>query len=298
MSENPVLLKDLLREKVEVDDKKISRFTREGQFTALAVELLKETAIITSKLACSYPLDENNRPRNWTRNEAVLAGLMVRLSKLQSGFLDQVCQHRQEIADVILRPLFENIINLSFLLKQDGTEMIEEYIEYSLRTEKQLLLEIEENMKEQGFELPIESRMQTSIMKACEKSSIPLEMVNEKNFRTWGGSIKKRAAAVGMEDAYLYLISLPSHAVHGNWQDLITHHLGYENGEFYPDTTWSPYRPQGIFAVAMFSVDVALQYSKKQLPHFHESDEVEELLIDLMKRISVANDLHEEFLQK
>ena len=47
----------------------------------------------------------------------------------------------------------------------------------------------------------------------------------------------------------------------------------------------------------MFSVDMALQYSKKLLPHLHESEDLEQLLIDLMKRIRVANELHEEFLQ-
>jgi hypothetical protein len=283
MADRSVSLGELLPEKVVVDEKEISDYTREGQFTSLAVELLKETAIMTSILACSYQLDESNKPRKWTTNEAVLVGLMVRLSKLQSGFLDQVCQHRREIADVILRPLFENIINLSFLLKHDGTEMIEEYIEYSLRTEKRLLVDIEENIKDRDYELPIEKRMKTSIMHAFEKSGIPPERVDEKSFRTWGGNIRKRSKAVGMEDAYLALMSLPSHPVHGNWQDLITHHLGYENGAFYPKTAWTQYRPQGIFTVAMLSVEVNSQYSKKMLPHFHEPKDVEERLTDLKK---------------
>jgi len=58
MTKEPLLLKDLLPEKVEINVKKISAYTREGQFTSLAVELLKETAIWTSLLACTYPLDQ------------------------------------------------------------------------------------------------------------------------------------------------------------------------------------------------------------------------------------------------
>jgi hypothetical protein len=174
---------DSIPKKVEVDFRTVSGYTREGEFTCLAVELLKEMAVYTSLLACTYPLDEDNNLRNWTRKEAVLAGLMVRLSKLQSGFLDQVCQHRREIADLIFRPLIENIINLMYLLTQGKPELIEEYIEYSLRTEKRFLVEIENNIREQGFELPIETRMKASIMDVFEKSGTSLEQVNEKTSR-------------------------------------------------------------------------------------------------------------------
>jgi len=297
MNENPIPLKDLLPEKVEIDITSISAYTREGQFTSLAVELLKETAILTSLLAGTHQLEENNNPRRWTRNEAVLAGLMVRLSKLQRGFLDQACQHRREIADIIFRPLVENIVNLTFLLTKDDPALVEEYIEYSLRTEKRLLIEIEDNIKEQGFELPIEQRMKASIMRVFEQSGFAPEMVDENNFRPWGGNIKKRARTAGMEEGYLSIMGLPSHAIHGNWQDLITHHLEYENGEFSPKTEWTQYRPQGIFAVASYSVMANSLYARKAIPQTQEAEEIETVLSDLMVRIKVANELHEQFLQ-
>src|SRR5215218_9528350 len=101
-----------------------------------------------------------------------------------------------------------------------------------------------------------------------------------------------------MEEGYFSMIGLPSHAVHGNWQDLITHHLEYENGEFSTKTEWTKYRPQGLFAVALLSASVDLLYAKKVLPRYHESTEVEKLLDDLIIRINGANELHEQFLQK
>jgi hypothetical protein len=101
-----------------------------------------------------------------------------------------------------------------------------------------------------------------------------------------------------MEDGYLSLIGLGSHAVHGNWQDLITHHLGYENGEFYPETGWTRYPPQGLFAVALFSAYVNLLYTKNVIPQMQEAEEIERRLSDLMIRVNVANELHEQFLQK
>src|SRR3712207_6170805 len=119
MDETGIDLHGILPEQVEVDEEVISTFEREGKFTSLAVELLKETAIWTSILACSNPVDQAGNPRRWTRDEAVIMGLMIRLAKLQSGFLDQVCQRRREIADIIFRPLIETIINIMYLLSDE-----------------------------------------------------------------------------------------------------------------------------------------------------------------------------------
>ncbi len=222
---------------------------------------------------------------------------MVRLTKLQSGFLDQVCQNRREIADIISRPLIETFVNLVYLLTQDKDELIEEYIIYSLRTEKRFLLEIEESIKQRGSELPIETRMKQSIIGVFENSSISPDDVDEKIKRQWGGNFREKAKAVDMEEGYLSIFGLPSHAVHGNWQDLITHHLEYGEGSFTPTTAWTHSRPQTVFGVAMFSVHANLLYARKLLSQSYEVDAIQDILVDLMMRVNTANELHEQFLQ-
>lgn len=72
MDEPGIDLYEILPEQVDVDEEVISTFVREGEFTSLAVELLKETAIWTSILACSNPADQAGDPRKWTRDEAVM----------------------------------------------------------------------------------------------------------------------------------------------------------------------------------------------------------------------------------
>ena len=52
-----------------------------------------------------------------TVNQAVLGGQLVRLYKLISALLDQICQHRREITFIIARLAFECIVNIRFLIK-------------------------------------------------------------------------------------------------------------------------------------------------------------------------------------
>ncbi|MFC1590414.1 DUF5677 domain-containing protein, partial [Candidatus Omnitrophota bacterium] len=151
-SEEPLMLKDFDLKKVEVKTKDVQSYKSEDQFTGLAVELLKEAGIIISIVACSYRLDAVNKPRKWKRNEAILGGLAIRISKLLQGVLDQTCQNRREIAEILFRCLAESAINLKYLIKASSDKAFEEYIDYSLREEKRLLNRIEKGIVNRGRE--------------------------------------------------------------------------------------------------------------------------------------------------
>lgn len=265
---------------------------------SLAVELFKEVGRITSVLSCAYRLDQQNRPRKWERNEAILGGLMIRINKLQLALLDQMCQSRLEIAMILFRCLAESLINLKYLLKRGNDDLFDEYIEYSLRAEKGLLNKVSQNITDRGYDLPIESRIKYSINQAFETSSFSPEQVDETKLETWGEKIYKRAKSVEMEEAYFALFSLPSHAVHGNWQDLITHHLDYENGGFSPNTQWTHPRPQPLFAAALLSAEINKLYLDEIIPECPDKNQIITLLDDIILRIRVGGELHEQFLQK
>lgn len=117
LSEQSLGLKDFDIKKVEVKVDDVQAYKSEDQFTGLAVELLKEVGIILSVVACAYRLDDQSRPRKWIRNEAILGGLAVRITKLLQGLLDQTCQNRREIAEILFRCLAESAINLKYLIK-------------------------------------------------------------------------------------------------------------------------------------------------------------------------------------
>ena len=202
MEELPLTLNDFEFPRTKVNIKEIKKFDSEDQFMSLAVELFKEVCQITALLSCTYRLDQDGNPRKWTRNEAILGGLMVRTSKLQLALLEQICQKRLEITFIIDRCLSESLINLKYLLQRDNDNLFEEYIEYSLREEKRLLKRIEENITKPGHELPIESRMIHSIRQAFKTSSFTPEQVDETKWKPWGEKIYERAKSIGMEDTY------------------------------------------------------------------------------------------------
>lgn len=291
-------LTDFDFKKTDVSLKKIQRYKSEDSFMTLAVELLKEAAIVTSVISCAYRLDANNMPRKWTRNEAILGGLMVRLCKLQSSFLDQICQKRMETAMIILRCIGENLININYLLKNGSDEMYNKFIEYSLREEKRLLNEINSNISERGYELPVEKRIKKSILMSFEASDFKLEEVNEKNRQSWEETIYKRAKNIGMEKVYFIVFSLPSHDVHGNWQNLISNHLEYENNEFSPNTNWKMPRPQPLFGICVLSIETDKMFIDKILPDCPDREKINKMLDDINYRARLVDDLHEKFLQK
>jgi len=298
MKETSLTLNDFKIPRTKVNIKEIKKFDSEEKFMSLAVELFKEVGHITSILSCAYRLDKNNNPRKWDRNEAILGGLMIRTNKLQIGFLDQICQKHLEIANIIFRCLGEDIINLIYLLKSGTDELFNEFIEYSLRGEKRLINIINRNITERGYEIPIETRMKHSIERALRISSFTFDQVDENKWKPWGEKIYERAKKVGMEEIYFALFSLPSHAIHGNWQDLITHHLDYENGEFSPKTEWSYPRPQPILSVALLTAEVNKLYLDEIIPDCPDKDRIIKMLNDIFHRIRIVDELHEQFLQK
>jgi len=291
-------LKDFDFEKTEVNINKIKQYTSEDNFMILAVEIFKEIGKITTVISCTYKIDKNNKPRKWTRDEAILGGLMVRLNKLQISFLDQVCQKRMETGMILLRCISETLININYLLEKNSEELSNKFIEYSLREEKRLLNKINKNIKERGQELPIEKRMKISIKKAFDTSNFKPEDVDETNRQSWEETIYKRAKIIGMEEIYFYTFSLPCHDIHGNWQNLIINHLEYENGEFAPNTDWSMPRPQVLFAICTLSANTNRTYVEKTLPDCPDRDEIKKILDDISLRAQIVDRLHEQYLQK
>lgn len=133
-----------------------------------------------------------------------------------------------------------------------GESVINDYVRYSLQREWVLLAEIEANIAERGgTELPIERRMRNSIMRTFTLSEVDPESRPPKPIRHWGGKdLRQRAASLGIEKAYLAVFGGPSESVHGNWGDLLRHHLKSTERGFEPNTKSSPMtRSQPFYAV-------------------------------------------------
>ena len=126
----------------DVTDERLDAFKSEEDFNGLTVELLIEVGSYVCVAANLYPNRPAHEPGHfWDRNQAILGGHLVRLYKLISALLDQICQHRREIAFIMARLAFECIVNLRFLIKHAGdASVFNSYVAYSFRQEKRLLV--------------------------------------------------------------------------------------------------------------------------------------------------------------
>lgn len=229
-------IKDFNLEKTKVDLQELKNFQSQEQYVSIGVKLLKEAARITTLLAFTHPLDNLSKPRKWTRNEAILSGLMVRLTKLQLGIKDATEKQRMEIVHILFRCLAETVINLKYILikGKESEDIYEEYMQYSLQEEQRLLDVIDSNVRSRGEEIPLERQMRRSILQSFEDSGLVPSNAIRTRRKGWSGTLFDRASAIGMKDAYLGIFGLPSHVVYGNWQDLLMYHIDRDGEEFSP----------------------------------------------------------------
>jgi hypothetical protein len=233
---------------VAVDADAIAAYTSEDQFNALTVELLKEVGSFVCVAACILPADT----KHWSRDQAIYGGHLVRLFKLTSALLDQICQKRRETTSILSRLAFETIVNLAYFIEFGSPQLFDQYIRYTLRQEKRLYDRIMANIEARGgIRLPIEDRMLSSISAAATRSGFSIVDLSSSEPKKWGErDLYQRAKAVGLDVIYLAAFGGGSQNVHGNWMDLLEYHLDGEGEEFAPGLEWHRPRPQVGLAIA------------------------------------------------
>jgi hypothetical protein len=280
-------------ERVAVDPEEIAKFNSESEFVKLAVNLMVETTSYVCVGACTMGADPF-----WDRNHAAICGNMVRLYKLLNSVLDQTCQKRQQTSFILSRLVFETLVNIRYMIKEFSSELIDSYIEYSLRHERKLRDVIQQNIDARnGIILPIEERMLRSISRAATTAGITLDAVDLKQKGPWGGkNLFYKSEAVGLGEAYRALFGGPSHSIHGNWHEIYSNHLIWdEKGRFTPNLHWHNPRPQVLFATCRLVIDTLEIYfdfmcGKQAVDLFKKP------LADLCERIVQADSAHETYL--
>lgn len=262
---------------VDVSPEQLASAKNEDFFMHLSVELMKETASIVALVAGVMPPDSNQ----WTRDESIIGGNFVRLAKLLSAHLDQICQKRQEIVFIISRLLFENVVNIKFFIKNASPELFDSYVKYALRNERKLYDLILKNIENRGgVQLPIEARMLKSIERMAKRSEVKINDVLPDQPKEWGNkNFYKRTKDVALESTYLGLYGGSSRSIHGNWTDILDHHLEYSESGFSPKFDWGRPRPQQILPIAQLILETTKEFliysgSSPDAPIIHRIDSV------------------------
>jgi hypothetical protein len=156
----------------------VEKFDSEDNFMDAYVELLKQTIELIYRVVRLKYFDIDGVPKKIDKDQAVVGGNLTRLIKLNTSFLQNICEGRLEICHIINRCLAETAINTKFLLIEGEERVKRNYIKYSLITEKELWETILTNVKDRnGDVLPIEERMQKSLKNTFDKSDFDFDEV-------------------------------------------------------------------------------------------------------------------------
>jgi hypothetical protein len=281
-------------QRVEVGEAQTAAFKSEREFTSLAVSLLVETASYNCIAAGTL-----GKAKSWKRDIAAVGGNIVRQYKLLDAFIDQVCKDRDETAMIMARLVFETTVNARYLIKHFSPSLIDSYVRLSLRHERKVRDKILNNVQDRnGVFLPIEDRMLQSLDRAERASGIKLNSVDLKDKRPWGEkNIFEKARAVGLDKLYSAAFGGGSHSIHGNWQEVYSNHLEWNEAtnDFTPKLNWRRPRPQLVTAIALAVNETIKSYfdfigDGELNDHFHSK------LDDLHDRVLDLVDAHEKYL--
>ena len=241
----------------------IKKFGSEDNFMDAYVELLKQTIELIYRVVGLKYCDIDGVPKKISRDEAVVGGNLTRLIKLTTSFLQNICEGKLEICYIINRCIAETAINTKFLLIEGEERVKRNYIKNSLITEKELWETIITNVKDRkGDVLPIEERMQKSILNSFDKSDFDIDEVNRSS--KWK-KIKERADMVAGEMFYSVFYGISSHSIHGNWQDILFNNLKKLEDGFELNLQWNRPRPQIIDGAIILNLDIVKTFCESEL---------------------------------
>ncbi len=246
---------------IEVTEDMLSSCRSKNTFGALAFELYKEAVKLVGVI-CIHHVTTEPYIVQLNRNQAICAGLLVRISKLMLSVtkLSSDTEHGETVK-ILNRCIIESAVTLRYLLlKKHDPRVFDRFVESSLRPEVELYDFILANVeKNNGRMLGIEDRMIKSILDTFDKSGIDRESARLKR-GSWAGSFRDRLSALGMEEVYVAFQMVPSHAVHGDWVDILKEHLVPSVDGFEVCTEWRKTDGEMLGTVANFAIEAGLKY--------------------------------------
>jgi hypothetical protein len=283
---------EYIEEETKIIDGEVKQFTTEEEFSGLAIKLFKEiTSIIIVVSSIYKSINGNSIP--YLKEEAALIGNLVRYCKISKVYTEQLVKERSEICYILSRSLIETYINIKYFLKFNDKNTLSHYIKNSLKIEKRLLDRIRGKISENGEYLHIEKRMIDSIQRTFAASGFNEDEIS--NSSKWEEKIKKRLNEIISPDVY-FIYEISSHFVHGNWQDLISHHLIAENEGFFPNPEWTYPSSKLIFPYIMLSCDLVKNYSEELLPDSESKMILIERIQNILNHAIRLDILHEQFM--
>jgi hypothetical protein len=247
-----------------------------------AFELLKAAAVYAHLAAGLLPTG------GYTRDDAILAGLVVKVSKLGKAMVAMSAHLGSDRQLALAREVIEALATLAYLVDDTDGGRFDQYIQDSLVAEREFLRLIKKNVEARGSSWAIEESMTRSIERTARDAGVDDVM-----------ALPGRRA-IGWPSAELLLDLLGSNVypsyrtgssvLHTQWLDLIRHHIKREDdGTFALQLEDNPPRGEPLYGVGVLIVDGVRRYLQRVrpdalLPRFTEGlDRLEHDFVELAR---------------
>ena len=237
-------------------------FDTNTEFMKFTVEIMNRCLYLLKTGAASAP-DAETANKGYAKNEAIIVGHTVRITKLYEGVLTHICSHQQELAHIFFRLIFETAIRMEYLITSESPKKsFQSFILTSYRPEKEMLQDLENNAKQKPL-IPIQKRMRKSIISWLRGDGInQKELLENKNWNLDGKNFREIMKTFNLDSMYPYGFGIASHCVHGDWLDIAYYHLKQDGRYYTPDLFFTEPDPRTACPITHACLDSLLKYLK------------------------------------
>ena len=274
-----------------LDEEIIKSFKSQEDFSRAAVELSKELGALATILI-NTRLEEKEC---FNRNTAIIYGLTLRLNKMYISIIENYCNKKAEIIQILHRCFLDSYINLLCLTKDPSQEKFDNYIKYSLQQDYIFYQNIEKNIRERGYEEAIESRMKESIENCFKISGLDMKTYSCKGNSWFCDNVYMRFKYCDRERLYdAYRMS--SHSIHGSWLSLYFFDLVDTDDGFFIKPYFQNVDLRSIAPISLFYTEAIDAFINYVFPNVF-AEEIKPRLKKIQKKFILLDNKHEKFIQ-
>jgi hypothetical protein len=224
-----------------------------------AFELLKAAAIYAHLAAGLLPI------AGYTRDEAILGGLVLKVSKLGKAMVAMSAQLGSDRQLALAREVIEALAILAYLTADTDGARFDAYVQDSLVAEREFLRLVNRNVDERDSSWPIEESMTRSIERTARDAGVA-EVAALPGRRSIGWpSMEVLLDLLGPNIYPSYRVG--SSVLHTRWLDLIRHHIRREtDGTFTLRFEDDHPRAEPLYGVGVLIIDGVRRYLERLRP--------------------------------
>jgi hypothetical protein len=298
---------DLSQFRVNVDESVLSALQSYDQVLELSFDLLKECDEYLCTLSGLIVGSDEIGITPYGREGAVIVGNLTRLQKLVTSFLLLLHSDQSYSATVLQRPIYESALTILYLVKENSQDEFRRYIRGGLGVVKEIIEFLD---SQPGTNPPLEAAMRPILEQIIATSGFQLSEIDVRRDRSWAVNVRQRLTAyfdepfrgVSPEELvqtnYITMFSGPSAMMHGDWADLILHHLQRVGRGFLPNPTGGSPSPYDMIHFCQLIGACLVCFVEGALPDGEDKEAVRRMLIDFVRRVDFFDNylLRENFL--